>query len=105
MPELVELRPSLAERGVRVVAVSIDLAEPAQVTSADQLRAFVERRGFAVEHVAFDGDWDALTTRLGLPGGPPSTLLLGKDGAEVGRIDGPAGEAELEQLVADALAR
>lgn len=99
MPELVELRPQLESQGIRMVAVSVDLALPAQVDSAEKLGAFVERRGIALPVLAYRGDYDALAERLGLPGGPPCTLLLGPEG-ELGRIDGPGERAEFLELVA-----
>jgi hypothetical protein len=89
---------------VRLVAVSIDLALPQAVKTAEELGAFVERRGFALTVLAFQGDYDALAERLDLPGGPPCTVLYGPDG-ELGRREGPAERAELEALVASARAR
>lgn len=103
MPELVELRPQLESQGVRTVAVSIDLALPVQVDSVEKLAAFVEHRGIALPVLAFQGDFDVLAEHLGLPGGPPCTLLLGPEG-ELGRIEGPAERAELLELVARARA-
>ena len=93
MPELVQLHEELGARGVRVVAVALDLADPAQVKTAEQLGAFVERHGYELPVVAFSGDLEALNARLRLPGGPPVTLLFDRDGNELGRIEG-AGERE-----------
>lgn len=101
MPELVELGPKLEERGVRLVAVSIDLALPEQVGTAEQLAAFAERRGIALPLLAFAGDFDAFTEAHGYPGGPPFSVLYGPAG-ELGRVEGPATRAELEALVAEA---
>lgn len=100
MPELVQLHQELEPRGVRVVAVSIDLPDPAQVKTAEQLGAFVERHGYALPVLAFQGDLEALNARLALPGGPPVTLLLGRDGQELGRIEGAGERAEFESLLA-----
>jgi hypothetical protein len=101
MPELVELRPELEKDGVRVVAVALDLALPESVASAEKLAAFVERRGIALPVLAFQGDYDALSERLDLPGGPPCTVLYGPAG-ELGRIEGALERDELAALVARA---
>lgn len=101
MPELVELGPKLEQENVRLVAVSIDLALPEQVRSAEQLAAFAERRRIALPLLAFAGDFDAFTERHGFPGGPPFTVLYGPAG-ELGRIEGPAERAEIEALIAKA---
>lgn len=103
MPELVELHEDWTGRGVRVLAVSIDLAEPGAVKSAEELGAFLRQRELALPVVAFQGDWDALTDRYHLPGGPPSTLIY-RAGQEVGRIEGPGEKAEFEALIQGALA-
>lgn len=89
---------------MRVVAVSIDLALPQAVKTAEELGAFVEKRAFALPVLAFQGDYDALAERLELPGGPPCTVLFGPEG-ELGRLEGSAERAELEALVAAARAR
>jgi hypothetical protein len=75
-----------------------------QVETAEALAEFVEARGLALPVVAFGGDYDALSERLELPGGPPCTILFGKSG-EIGRIEGVAGEGELEALLAQGRAR
>src|SRR5262245_19584534 len=105
MPELVELHREWSGRGVRVVAVSIDLPDPVQVKTAEELGAFVERRQFALPVVAFQGDLDALNERYKLPGGPPVTLVFDKSGKEVGRIEGGSTRSELEALLTNALGR
>ncbi len=105
MPELVELHRTVGTRGVRVVAVSLDLPDPAQVKSAEELGDFAERRGLALPIVAFQGDLSALTERLKLPGGPPCTLLFDRDAHEVGRIEGGVEGDELQALITKALAR
>jgi len=105
MPELVELHDKVEGRGIRVVAVSIDLADPAQVKTVEQLGAFVDRHDIALPVVAFQGDLAALTQRLKLPDGPPCTLLFDREAREVGRIEGPARGEELQELITKALAR
>lgn len=87
-----------------MLAVSIDLALPQALVTAEELGAFVERHGFALPVLAFQGDYDALAERLSLPGGPPCTVLYGPEG-ELGRVEGAAEGAELEALVARARAR
>jgi hypothetical protein len=105
MPELVELHEKVEPRGIRVVAVSIDLAGPGPVQTAEELGAFLEQRGLALPVVAFRGDLTALARRLKLPEGPPSTLLFDREAREVGRIEGPAESRELQELITKALAR
>jgi hypothetical protein len=105
MPELVELHKKVGSRGIRVVAVSIDLADSAQVKTVEQLGAFMERRNIDLPVVAFQGDLGSLTRRLKLPEGPPCTLLFDREAREVGRIEGPAEGDELQELITKALAR
>ena len=105
MPGLVELHRTVAKRGVRVVAVSIDLADSGQVKTAEQIGAFAERRGLALPIVAFQGNLVALNQRLKLPDGPPCTLLFDRDANEVGRIEGEIEGDELQVLISKALAR
>lgn len=105
MPELVELHHQVTARGIRVVAVSIDLADPVQVKTAEELGAFVERRELDLPVVAFQGDLESLRQRLKLPEGPPCTLVFDREAHEVGRIEGPAEGEELQQLISKALAR
>jgi hypothetical protein len=87
---------------VRLVAVSIDLALPQAVKTAEELGAFVERRELALTVLAFQGDYDALAERLDLPGGPPCTVLFGPQG-ELGRLEGGFERVELEALIERAL--
>ena len=105
MPELVELHEKIAERGIRVVAVSIDLPDPVHVRTPEELATFVQRHDIALPVVAFQGDLDSLQRRLALPDGPPCTLLFDREAHEVGRIEGPASGDELQALIASALAR
>jgi hypothetical protein len=105
MPELVELHQKVEGRGIRVVAVSIDLPDPGKVKTAEELGAFLERRDLALPVVAFQGDLGSLTRRLKLPEGPPCTLLFDREAREVGRIEGPAQGQELQDLITKALAR
>src|SRR5262245_2669948 len=105
MPELVELHEKVQGRGIRVVAVSIDLPDPVKVKTAEELGDFLERRDLRLPVVAFQGDLGSLERRLKLPEGPPCTLLFDREAREVGRIEGPAKGQELQDLIAKALAR
>ena len=89
---------------MRLLAVSIDLALPQAVKTAEELGAFVQRRELALTVLAFQGDYDALAERLDLPGGPPCTVLFGPQG-ELGRLEGSAEGSEVEALIAAARAR
>lgn len=104
MPELVQLHRAIERRGVRVAAVSIDLADPGEMSVAE-LADFVRERDFALPVVAFQGDWDALVEHMDLPGWLPCTLLIDRAGKEVGRIEGAASRDELEAAIAAALGR
>ena len=102
MPELVELRPELARDGVRVVAVSLDLAlPPQQVDTPEKLAAFVEHRGFALPMLAFRGDYGGLAERHGWPLAIPFSVVFGPEG-ERARLDGPGDRAAFEALLARA---
>src|SRR5262245_52942059 len=105
MPELVELHERWSARGVRVLAVSIDLALPQAVRTAEELGAFLRHRDLRLPTVAFRGDWDALSDRYRLPGGPPCTVLFDRDGREVARLEGPGERAEFDALITGALRR
>jgi len=105
MPELVELHREYAARGVRIEAVSLDLADSAQVKTAEQLGAFVERRKLALPVAAFQGDIEAFIRDMHVPDGPPYTLVFDRDGKEVARIEGPATKEEFAALVAKGLGK
>ena len=89
---------------MRLVAVSIDLAVPRQVRTAEALAAFAERRGIALPLLALSGDFDALTEEHDWPGGVPFSVLLGPRG-ELARLDGPGEPEEFRALVARARGR
>lgn len=104
MPGLVQLHRKVAPRGVRVVAVSLDLPDPAQVKTAEELGAFAKKREFALPIVAFQGSLNELGKTLKLPLGPPCTLLFDRDAHEVGRIEGEIEGDALQVLITKALA-
>lgn len=87
MPELVELH-EMGLKGVRVVALSLDLVLPEQVETIEQLRAFLVNHDFALPVAAFDGDLNPFAERYGLSGALPETVLIGRDGTVVDRIQG-----------------
>ena len=105
MPELVELHRKYSSRGVRIEAVSLDLPDPAQVKTVEELGAFVERRGLRLPVVALQTDLDAFIHDMHVPDGPPYTLVFGKDGKELARIEGAATKEEFEALVEKALGK
>jgi len=83
MPTLAKLAQAYAGKPVAVVAVSIDKPE-----AVEQARAFIA----ANAPLAFYNDPEAkLPWELKPPAaGMPTTLILGKDGLERGRISGEA---------------
>jgi thiol-disulfide isomerase/thioredoxin len=104
LPELAAVAAAHAE-DVRVIAVSLDLALPftPHVKSADDVAAFLAKRGIALELLVFDGTVEEITPRLGLPGSIPYTYALDRAGRRVGSIEGQASRARFESLFAAAL--
>jgi thiol-disulfide isomerase/thioredoxin len=83
MPTLAKLQKAYQGKPVVVVAVSIDKAE-----ALDQAKAFIAQQA----PLAFYNDPDAKLPWAIKPtaSGMPTTLILGKDGLERGRISGEA---------------
>ncbi len=83
MPTLAKLATAYAGKPVEVVAVSIDKAD-----ALDQAKAFIGQNA----PLAFYNDPDAKMPWALKPaaGGMPTTIILGKDGLERGRISGEA---------------
>ncbi|MEM9027391.1 MAG: redoxin family protein [Pseudomonadota bacterium] len=82
MPDLNELQQKLGSDDFEVVAISLDRG------TADKPKAFLDRIG--VKSLAFYHD---PTSRLGVKLktiGMPATLLLDRQGREIGRLVGPA---------------
>jgi hypothetical protein len=98
MPELVELHEMDLD-GVRVVALSLDLVIPEEVDSTEELRAFLHEHDFALPVAAFDGDLNAFADRYGLSGALPETVLIGRDGTVVDRLQGSGDVAKFRELI------
>jgi len=104
MPELVQLEEEWGAKGLRVVAVSMDLQVPLTTDSVPALEAFVRERGFeALEVVAFEGDLDELNARWDAPGPLPFTFVLDRQGRIVDREEEPADFARLAEMARAAL--
>jgi len=108
MPELVEVAREWRAQGGDVVAVSYDLMVPGaeRGSVAGEVAEFLERKGFDLEVLVFDGaDYDAINERFGLPGNIPATLALDADGTIVDREEGKAGRERFEEMMREALGR
>jgi thiol-disulfide isomerase/thioredoxin len=86
MPELDKLQGDLGGQGFEVVAVNIDTSK------LDRPKAFLSEIG--VKNLNFYADNKAdifqVLKRDGKALGLPTTLLVGKDGCEIGMMSGPA---------------
>jgi thiol-disulfide isomerase/thioredoxin len=104
LPELAAVAAAHAD-DVRVIAVSLDLALPYTpgVETADDVAAFLAKRGIELELLVFDGTVEEITPRLGLPGAIPYTYALDRAGRRIGAIEGQANRARFESLFAAAL--
>jgi thiol-disulfide isomerase/thioredoxin len=99
MPGLDRLQARFADRDVVVLALSVDRAGP------ERVQQFLDEIG--VRHLAVYRDPKAAATRALKVPGLPATLLIDRQGREVGRVlgiaewDGPAAVAVVEQLLAE----
>jgi hypothetical protein len=100
MPTLATLAKTYAGKPVAVVAVSIDKPE-----AADAAKAFIAQNA----PLAFYNDPEAKLPWALQPAanGMPTTIILGKDGLERGRISGeadwagPGAKAVIDKLLAE----
>ena len=99
MPALDRLQARFADRPVVVLALSVDRAGP------ERVRKFLDEIG--VRHLHVYRDPKAAATRALRVPGLPATILIDKQGQEVGRVlgiaewDGPAAVAVVERLLAE----
>jgi hypothetical protein len=97
MPSLVRLQEAFEGEPVRVIALSVDRAGP------DRVKAFLDEIGAANLAVYRDPTVKAART-LKVPG-LPATLLIDREGREVGRVlglahwDGDAAIAAVRRLL------
>ncbi len=104
MPELEQLHGRWEDKGVRVLAIALDVALPAtEVDSAAEIRAYMDAKGFDLPALVFDGDIYELSERYRLPSAIPVTLVFDASGKEVARREGQGKLAEFEELIARAL--
>ena len=98
MPGLDRLQAQFADRDVVVLALSVDRAGP------ERVKQFLDEIG--VQHLHVYRDPKAAATRALKVPGLPATLLIDRQGREVGRVlgiahwDGPAAVAAVEKLLA-----
>ena len=99
MPSLDRLQARFADRDLVVLALSVDRAGP------ERVQQFLDEIGVKQLHVYRDPK-AAATRALRVPG-LPATLLVDRQGNEVGRVlgiaqwDGPAAVAAIEKLLAE----
>jgi thiol-disulfide isomerase/thioredoxin len=99
MPSLDRLQAHFADQPLVVLALSVDRAGP------ERVQAFLDEIGVKNLHVYRDPK-AAATRALRVPG-LPATILVDKQGREVGRVlgiatwDGPAAVAAVEKLLAE----
>ena len=98
MPELAQLQKLLGSNDFEVVALSQDLK------GAEASSKFLKDSG--AENLALYVDPKATALAALQSAGLPTTLLIGRDGKEIGRLLGPADWAstEAQDLVKAALA-
>jgi thiol-disulfide isomerase/thioredoxin len=98
MPSLDRLQAKLGSKDFEVVALSLDRA------GRDKAKAFLEQIG--VKHLALYIDPTMKAGRALDATGMPTTLLIGRDGKELGRLIGPAewDSKEAQALIKAALA-
>ena len=99
MPSLDRLQAAFADRDVVVLALSVDRAGPERVAAVPG--------EIGVQHLHVYRDPKAAATRALKVPGLPATLLVDRQGREVGRVlgiaawDGPAAVAAVERLLAE----
>lgn len=99
MPSLDRLQARFADRPVTVLALSVDRAGP------ERVQAFLDEIG--VKHLQVYRDPKAAATRTLRVPGLPATILVDKEGREVGRVlgiaewDGPQAVEAVQRLLDD----
>ena len=98
MPQLDQLQADLGGENFEVVAVNIDKR------GGDKAKTFLEETGAA--HLARYTDPSGKLFRKVRAVGMPTTLLIDRDGKEIGRLVGPAdwGSAQAKRLIEAAIA-
>jgi thiol-disulfide isomerase/thioredoxin len=98
MPALLELKKALGGADFDVVAVSTDRG------GLEKPRKFLTEIG-AMELGLYSDGKGTLASRLGIVG-MPTTLLIGRDGREIGRLIGPAewSSEDAKRLISAAIA-
>ncbi|MEW6073778.1 MAG: TlpA disulfide reductase family protein [Planctomycetota bacterium] len=103
MPELVQLQEEGRAAGLRVVAVSFDLAVSLRIETAAEIGAFAREKGLdALDVVAFQGELAALPAGWQVPGPLPYTFVLDREGQVADRQEGPTDAARFAAMVAAA---
>ena len=99
MPELVKLHRAFSSRGVRVVAVSIDLPMPVQAETPEDVFGFADKMRFDLPVVVLEGDLGPVVERYGLSGAVPYTIVFDGDGELAARQEGGAAYARFVEML------
>lgn len=90
MPDFIDLQKRYGERGVQFLGVAVE--------QADTARALATRLGLNYPSMVGDLESMDVARRLGNTAGVlPYTVLIGRDGNVLARIDGRADRADLER--------
>jgi thiol-disulfide isomerase/thioredoxin len=104
MPEMQRIHESYRDRGVSLVALSMDDALPGSRDEArKRVEAFVSSRSLTFPNLLYVGAVTDIETELDLDGEIPVTILFDRNGRElqriVGMVDATAFRAELDRLL------
>ena len=103
MPELVELHQEMADEGLRVQTVALDIVAPRKVETAEGVGAFAAERGFDLPIIAFDGNLQAMALEFEIDGSLPTTLAINRAGEVVDRQVGGAKKARFAAMAKKAM--
>ena len=99
IPLLNEIQGRFEERGLRLLAVSLDpFVYPDLPEAREKVTRLISDRSFHLPIFIYEGDQDSLEEVYSLPGGLPHTILLDPDGKILDRVEGKLEPPEVERL-------